>query len=517
VAGRVGERTRSITLRGLHPILRRIGLALALIVVSLAGVGIALRLDGHVQQDVGPFSATFGVQPSLAGGTDVQIPPLGSLSVASHDGPAHMSLRLDSLDQGRATSLVTEPNGVQIASDSAVPDVEAGVTRLALQSTGVAMLGAMLLGALVFRRSSRIAICGGIALATIAASGGIAFATFRPASIEEPKYDGLLSNAPAVIGDAHSIADRFNAYRDELQSLVDNVSKLYGTVNSLPVYTPTPGTVRVLHISDLHLNPSAWSVIETVVTEFHIDVVIDTGDLDDWGTTVESSFVDSIKKLKVPYVYIRGNHDSEITAKAVAKEPNAIVLENQITTVDGLRIAGIGDPRFTPDKASDENIPDSAVIASGQTLASTIKASAKPVDIALVHDPASAGALDGTVPLVLAGHLHKREIYEMPTVPDAQKTLMMVGGSTGGAGLRGLQGETPTPLEMDVLYFDSTQKLQAYDEITLGGTGQSNVMIDRHLASQQPTPSPSLSPSSAPSPSIPPSAPPSATPSSAAN
>jgi predicted phosphodiesterase len=480
--------------------IRNVGLVVALIVVSLAGVGLGLRLDGHVQQDVGPFSATFAVRPSLAGGTDVQIPPLGSLSVATHDGPAHMSLRLDSLDQARAENLV-KPNGVQIASDSAVPDVQDGVARLAFQSVGVSMLGAMVLAALVFRRRrwKRVAICGGIALATVAASGGIAFATFRPASIEEPKYDGLLTNAPAVIGDAHSIADRFDAYRDELQSLVNNVSKLYGTVNSLPVYSPTPGTIRVLHISDLHLNPSAWSVIETVVTEFHIDLVIDTGDLDDWGTTVESSFVAPIKKLKVPYVYIRGNHDSEITADAVKREPNAIVLENQIATVKGLRIAGIGDPRFTPDKASDEDIPDSAVVASGQTLAATIKASTQPVDIALVHDPASAGALDGTVPLVLAGHLHKREVYEMPAVPGAQKTLMMVGGSTGGAGLRGLQGETPTPLEMDVLYFDSSKTLQAYDEITLGGTGQSNVMINRHLASQEPEPAP-LSPAPAASP-----------------
>ncbi len=465
-------------------LVRRTGLTLALIVVSLAGVAIGLRFDGRVQQNVGPFSATFAVRPSLTGGTDVQIPPLGSLTVASHDGPAHMSLQLDSLNQQRAKQLVTQKNGLQAASDSAVPDVEDGVVRLALQATGVSVLGAMLLGALIFRRMSRVAICGVIALVTVVASGGIAFATFRASSIEEPKYDGLLSNAPAVVGDARSIANQFNAYRDELQSLVDNVSKLYGTVSSLPVYTPTPGSIRVLHISDLHLNPAAWSIIETAVTEFKIDLVIDTGDLNDWGTTMESSFVDTISKLHVPYVYIRGNHDSAITAKAVAKEPNAIVLENQVRTVDGLTIAGIGDPRFTPDKASDENVPDSAVVASGQTLASTIGKSKTPVDIALVHDPASAGPLDGTVPLVLAGHLHHRDVYEMPQVPDKQPTLMMVEGSTGGAGLRGLQGETPTPLEMSVLYFDAAHTLQAYDEITVGGTGESNVTLDRHLVKQ---------------------------------
>jgi predicted phosphodiesterase len=475
--------------------LRRVGLALALIAVSLTGVALGLRIDGHVTQDVGPFSATFRLAPSFSGGTDVQIPPLGSLSVASHDGPAHLSMHLDSLDQGRATRLVTEPNGVQIASDSAVPDVQDGVVRLALQSAGVAVLGAMLLGALVFRRMSRIAICGGLALLTLVGSAAIALGTFRPSSIEEPKYQGLLSNAPAVIGDAHSIADRFDAYRDELQSLVDNVSRLYGTVNSLPVYEPSPGTIRVLHISDIHLNPAAWSVIQTVVTQFHIDFVIDTGDINDWGSTMESSFVDSIRTLKVPYVYIRGNHDSATTARAVAKQPNAIVLENKVKTVDGLTIAGIGDPRFTPDKASEEGIPDSSVIASGQELADTISTYGKPVDIALVHDPASAGSLSGAVPIILAGHLHKRDVYEMPPVPGEQPTTMMVEGSTGGAGLRGLQGETPTPLEMSVLYFDSSQKLQAYDEITLGGTGKSQVTLDRHLVKDTPVPQAPSTPS----------------------
>ncbi len=89
--------------------------------------------------------------------------------VASHDGPAHLSMRLDSLDQTRATRMVTQPNGVQVASDSAVPDVQDGVTRLAFQSAGGRTCSARwLLGALVFRRMSRVAICGGIALVVVA-------------------------------------------------------------------------------------------------------------------------------------------------------------------------------------------------------------------------------------------------------------------------------------------------------------------------------------------------------------
>ena len=88
--------------------------------------------------------------------------------------------------------------------------------------------------------------------------------------------------------------------------------------------------------------------------------------------------------------------------------------------------------------------------------------------------------------------------------PAFASTRLMVEGSTGGAGLRGLEGEQPTPLEMSVLYFDSKQhNLQAYDEITLGGTGQTEVTLERHIVGTgAPAPEPSSAPSSVqPSPS----------------
>src|SRR5204863_9551022 len=196
-----------------------------------------------------------------------------------------------------------------------------------------AVLGAMALAALIYRDMRRIAWAGAVALVMILASGVIALGTFRPNSVEEPQYHGLLANAPAVIGDARSIANRFDAYKAELQRLVNNVSRLYGTVSTLPVYQPDSGTIRALHVSDLHLNPAAWPLIQTVVQQYQINVVIDTGDINDWGTQMESSFVDSIGTLGVPYVYVRGNHDSALTAAAVARQRNAIVLENSVQEV----------------------------------------------------------------------------------------------------------------------------------------------------------------------------------------
>ena len=474
--------------------------AVGLVIVAMVGTSIGLLLGGKIHQDIGPFSAQFSLRPSLHGGTAVQIPPLGSLDVQTHQGPAHLEVRLDALDQKRTEAIVSSPNGLTLASQTAVVDVQSGVTRLALQSTGAALLGAMALGALIYRDMRKIAMCGGLAVLVIASSLGAALSTFKPSSVEEPQYHGLLANAPAVIGDARSIANRFDAYKAELQRLVDNVSRLYATISTLPVYQPDAGTIRALHVSDLHLNPAAWPIIATVAQQYQINMVLDTGDINDWGTATESSFVDSIGTLKVPYVYIRGNHDSTFTAAAIAKQHNAIVLENSVTRVDGLTIAGIGDPRFTPDKSTADRDPhvhdDGAashqeadlVAASGDRLASTIRAYPQPVNVALVHDPASAGGLAGTAPLVLAGHLHARKTETLTN--DGKSTFMMVQGSTGGAGLRGLEGEQPTPLEMSVLYFDPAGALQAYDDITLGGTGQTEVTIKRHVVKNNLNPPP---------------------------
>jgi hypothetical protein len=71
----------------------------------------------------------------------------------------------------------------------------------------------------------------------------------------------------------------------------------------------------------------------------------------------------------------------------------------------------------------------------------------------------------------------------------------MVEGSTGGAGLRGLEGDKATPLTLSVLYFDEHHDLKAYDDIQLGGTGESNVEMQRNVIGAKPDgiPSPSVS------------------------
>jgi predicted MPP superfamily phosphohydrolase len=466
--------------------------------VALAGAVLALLVAGQIGVDVGPFRSTFSVTPSIYGDTEVLLPPLGSLQLDTHEGPAHLRISVDGLDQARTQALINDPATITRASRTAVTDLRNGVNRLVMHATAVAVLGAMFAAFIVFRRVRETAWAGGLSLVVMAGSFGFAALTFHPRALTEPRYEGLLANAPAVLGDAQRLADRYDEYAAQLEKMVVNVGQLYSTVSNLPVYTPGDGTIRVLHVSDLHLNPAAWPIIRSVVEQFQINIVVDTGDINDWGSEVEASFVASIALLKVPYVYVRGNHDSAITQAAVAAQPNAVVLDNRMTTIAGLTIGGIGDPRFTPDKAvnplgTGESMKTiDQVQQAGERLADTIVNSPRSVDIALVHDPRSAEGLAGVVPLVLAGHAHERSVK----VLDKTKTRLMVQGSTGGAGLRGLEGEEPRPLEMSVLYFDSAREFLAYDDITVGGAGLAEVTLKRHLA--EPVilgPEPSVTPS----------------------
>ncbi|HYY10690.1 MAG TPA: hypothetical protein VE781_07095, partial [Kineosporiaceae bacterium] len=130
--------------------------------------------------------------------------------------------------------------------------------------------------------------------------------------------------------------------------------------------------------------------------------------------------------------------------------------------------------------------------------------------------PYAVPPLLGSVPLVLAGHFHKRSVQLDPS-----GTRVMVEGSTGGAGIsstsvRQITDGEPVPLDATLLYVarrgDRAGQVVAYDEITVGGFGLASVTIDRTvlrpgtepvLAPGQQGPPPEPAPSVSPSPTAP--------------
>ncbi|MGC0376387.1 metallophosphoesterase family protein [Streptomyces sp. SAI-229] len=470
--------------------------AAGLVAVVVLGAWLGLLVVGNVRVPVGPMDTTMTLRPSVTGGTKINISPLGDLQLASHTAPVRLDVNVDQLDPERSQALVDHPERLSGLQDEVTEDITRGTADLAVRSCVAVVTGATALGLLVYRRPRRALAAGGLALGLLAASGGTAYSTWNPDSVLEPKFSGLLSSAPSLVGDARSIVTEFDVYQKELARLVTNVTKLYDATSTLPAYQPDPTTLRVLHVSDIHLNPASWKIIASLVEQYRVDVIVDSGDTMDHGTAAENGFLDSVEDLGAPYVWVRGNHDSLVTQRYLEGLKNVHVLDDgRAKTIAGLRFAGIGDPQFTPDRSNRTGAEQSQELA-GARLASALRdqrTAGTPVDVAVVHEPSAAREVDGTVPLVLAGHIHHEQTEVM-----RYGTRLRVEGSTGGSGLRAIEGKYPDPIETSILYFDrDTRRLQAWDSIELGGLGLTTAEVSRHLPEEnQPGAGTSPSPSS---------------------
>ena len=479
--------------------------ALAIVLVALLGAGIGVVLAGSVTHRVGPVEATFRLRLGVGhGGTKVNVPPLGNIVLRDHRGPLKLRVSIDQVDVAAVQQLISSPRSTDSIGEGLASDVRSALTQLAIRSSAAAVVGAVVLTLLVFHRPKPALGAAATALVLVACSGGYAAGTFRSSALSEPRFSGLLASAPAAIGDVRDISARFTAYRAELAKLVTNVTKLYDVASTLPSSLPAADTTAVLWVSDIHDNPEAFTVMQSLITQFSVAAVVDSGDLSDHGTAAEDALYEPIAHLGVPYVYVKGNHDSEEhTVATVRRMKNVTVLDNSSATVAGITFAGIGDPRFTPNKTAQPSSADEDKLLAdyGQQLATTVQDSQ--ADVAVIHDPAMSVPLFGYAPLILAGHLHHRDV----TTQDG--TLMLTQGSTGGAGLRGLEGQQPLPLDASILYFDAgTQRLIAYDDVTVGGLGLTSVQIQRHAVDSEikggtdpVPPSPSAVPSTSSTPS----------------
>jgi predicted MPP superfamily phosphohydrolase len=457
---------------------------LRVVLFAMVGAVVAIAVSARTTAQVGPFDCTAVARPALTGSTTIRLAPFGTIELDTHVAPVAIELRVNELRPEEAEQIAADPSRLADLEDQIAQDAEDILVALARRAIVAAVVGGTL-GALAARFRWRSALVG--AGAGVLVAGGLAavtVVTFRPEAVAEPRYTGLLTVAPSAIGDVEAVVDRFDDYREQLTELVANVVTVYRAAEGLPLLDTGDDAVRVLHVSDLHNNPQGYDLVARLAEDFDVDVVVDTGDISDWGTGPEALLVEQIAQVDAPYVFVRGNHDSRRIERAVAQQ-GAIVLDGEATEVAGLRIWGVGDPRFTPDKQEDDSDEAQRQVIEdfAGEVDELVAEDGQPIDIVALHDPSAAAELADDVPLVLAGHRHA------PGEAELGDTLVLVEGSTGGAGLRGLQDEEPTPLSASVLYFDpSDGELVAYDSVAVEGLGGASVRIERHTVDRSEEP-----------------------------
>ena len=470
----------------------RLGRLLLPAAIGLAGAWLGLLVGGSVETEAGPF--TVRLSSNLGRGeTEIELPPFGRLSADTHLAPLHLRATLTSVDALELVEFVrtrTPDQAVREVEDALLP----ALAPLGLRVLLVALGGAFVLTALTFRANRRAIGISLLATAVVVGGGQLlAWQTYRPARLLSPTFSGTLALAPTVVGPADTALDRIDEFRGELRRIVEGASRVFADVQSSPFLEEDE--IRVLHISDIHLSPLGLSFARRVADAFDVDMVIDTGDLTSFGTPAENLIADSVPSFGRPYVFVRGNHDSTGVERAVAGEPNAVVLDGQADEVAGLSIYGVGDVFFTPDE---ENVPtdeeaEALLASANEQIASELEDLIEVPDLVAVHNDREALSVAGRVPLVISGHTH------VPSARVVEGTLFLRVGSTGGSGFGVFAEEGGVPLSAELLYFDRNEgRLIGYDVIEQSAeTG--DVTLRRHIVSEEfgellPSPTPTVLP-----------------------
>jgi predicted phosphodiesterase len=466
--------------------------------LAVAGAWLALLAAGRATYQLGPFRVELFARPG-SGITEVDLPPLGQIRADTHSVPLRLTATVDLVDPDRLNQTV-EAVGVEGLVELVEDRGLAAARSHGVRAAAVALAGVAAAAALFRRRVDvgRTAVCG-VVLVGLATGG--TWLGYRADAFVEPVYTGSLRLAPDLIGPIQQATRRIEVFRDELGRLVRGTVEAYGAVTAGT--GPSEDAIVVLHISDIHSSPLGMDFAQQLADTFGADLVVDTGDLTSFGSRLERAVLDRIPQFGVPYLFVRGNHDSTAIGVQVEALPNAETLESETATAAGLSLFGAAHPLFTPGRRlSDEEIAET-VAAARDDLADRVGALDPPPDVVLVHDPRMAVGLAGRVPLVLSGHFHRFD------ADVREGTFFLQTATAGAGGLDTFIDVEPIPLAAEVVYLDgSPPRLVAVDRVALEPETR-QLLVERQLAETirqevgEPAPAPSspgLSPATEPTP-----------------
>jgi predicted phosphodiesterase len=322
----------------------------------------------------------------------------------------------DLFDDRRLSIDSLQPTGKEV-NDA----IGSGVTELALKyAGGVLVVGIAAIAVIAYARrrrpTARQAVSVGVAsLLAIGATGIGISQTYQPGQLSRFRTTGLLSTVRSNAG----LLAGVEARAQQATPYVTNLLALSAALqeNFTPTDPARPPAARFLLVSDIH-GANQYPLMKRIVQEEKITAVIDSGDLINLGSVTEAELAGlfaSIRDLRVPYIFVRGNHDAnslsdQALLRRMATIPNVVLLEptpqsyTQLA-VNGVVLAGFNDPRFFGDDSKNmEQKQRPAADAFNRAYAGR----ARP-DIVVTHEPVAARMV-ASATVVVNGHLHKDEI-----------------------------------------------------------------------------------------------------------
>lgn len=448
--------------------------------MAVIGAIIIVSVFGQMNFHVEALEFSIKLQIFDHGLTELVIPPIGKISAKTHDTPLKFVISLKNIDMELVQKLFSESLQQQHLIDKTQQELIKVTKLFVLRILLLAALGGMF-GIFLLRRSKPVTYVRGAIIGAILM--GILFLgtynTYDTDSFLTPKYEGILQAAPWMIGLAEEAIGKLDTLGDQMQVMANNLYDLFEKIDTLKPLASNEGTLRLLHISDIHNNPAGYDFVQQIAKNFNVAAILDTGDISDFGTPLEAQLIKRLEGLGVPYIFTSGNHDSPDIVKAMNALSNVLVLDGDVIDLYGLRILGIGDPAATT-----SNITPPSIELAGEYIRKIEGILVKekiPIDILMVHNPGIAKHFSGKFSTILHGHNHQIKILE------DKGTYILDAGTSGAAGIRGLQTVNELPYSVILLHFRKDAdlvKLVAVDSLKVYNL-KSGFSLERTLLEPQ--------------------------------
>ena len=428
---------------GLVKIQRRQNVKLFLL--ALIGMLVFVSLFGSYTTVLEAFQLELRIKIFDQGCTQLEFPPLGLVRAKTHLPPLMLSVRLTNINLQQLEKVLSQTGDTAYLNNlQALAKREAKIFLLRLLWLAFigGFAGPYLFGERDRKRLMAAALAGVFLLGCLLL---VSYATFQPLAFMNPEFEGILAAAPWMFGLLEDVLLHVKNLGEQLELVAGSINNLFTQVERLQPLGTLEGDLKVAHISDLHNNPAGMDFVRQVIETFGVHMVIDTGDITDFGTDIEAGLTAPIEAFGIPYVFVPGNHDAPNAIARLRSIPNVHVLEEGVLEILGLRIAGIADPAASG--PSMVVAADTVLAAYALRLQEIINKAQLPPHLIAVHHPRIARHFLHKVPLILTGHTHQFSLEQHG------ETVVINAGTTGAAGIRGLQAGRETPYSLVLLHF----------------------------------------------------------------
>ena len=448
----------------MHDGLRMVLRPLLVVVLTLAGMTLGLRLAGPVERDTALGVVSLRIAPSLDGGVDAFI-PLANWGVRAEPfrAPVVMHVEPRTIDR---QAVIRASSGQRDVLAAAQRDGRRVARAALVRAFGWAVGGALLVALLAAgfarwgaRWSWRATATAGAAVVVLAAAvGGLSLAavgrTFDPEAFETPRFYARGAELSQLLKVAGRAQGKRTAYRSQVDRTLSSYASLLRAGSG-------PGLAaagqRAVLVSDLHANTLVLDTVERLATGSPVFIA---GDFAQSGTAAEARLLaDRVTGLG-PVVAVSGNHDSRLFMRRLAGA-GAVVLTRTgrlgadgrtngkpVERIAGLLVAGYDDPLES--RTGDPDDPDRIFSFSERPDGEAEYARAKEEVVAwfrtlsprpqavLIHQNGLAQALaralrpdEGPPLLILTGHDHLQHVDRHG------ETLVVDAGTVGAGGILG--------------------------------------------------------------------------------